>query len=70
MSIEQNQSIVLQFYKAFDNQNIEQTLAILTPNFLAHNWFILMGLPVIAIANLQTILLIIHLQQPLLQNLS
>lgn len=36
MSAEQNQSIVLQFYKAFDNRNIDQALALLAPNFVAH----------------------------------
>jgi steroid delta-isomerase-like uncharacterized protein len=36
MSIEQNQATVLQFYKAFDNRNIDQALALLAPNFTAH----------------------------------
>ncbi|MCC5647910.1 ester cyclase [Nostoc sp. CHAB 5824] len=36
MSTEQNQAIVLQFYKAFDNRNIEQALALLARNFVAH----------------------------------
>ncbi|MEH2467686.1 ester cyclase [Nostoc sp.] len=36
MSTEQNKAIVFQFYKAFDNQNIEQALALLAPNFVAH----------------------------------
>jgi predicted ester cyclase len=36
MSTEQNQAIVLQFYKAFDNRNIDQALALLAPNFVAH----------------------------------
>lgn len=41
MSIEQNKSTVLQFYKAFDNRNIDQALALLAPNFVAH----LAGIP-------------------------
>lgn len=36
MSTEQNKAIVLQFYKAFDNRNIDQALALLAPNFVAH----------------------------------
>jgi predicted ester cyclase len=36
MSTEQNKAIVLQFYEAFDNQNINQALALLAPNFVAH----------------------------------
>ncbi|NDJ23403.1 ester cyclase [Nostoc sp. B(2019)] len=36
MSIEQNKAIVLQFYKAFDNRNIDQALTLLAPNFVAH----------------------------------
>lgn len=36
MSTEQNKAIVLQFYKAFDNRNINQALALLAPNFVAH----------------------------------
>lgn len=32
MSIEQNKATVLQFYKAFDNRNIDQALALLAPN--------------------------------------
>ncbi|QMS91462.1 ester cyclase [Nostoc edaphicum CCNP1411] len=36
MSNEQNKAIVLQFYKAFDNRNIDQALALLAPNFVAH----------------------------------
>ncbi len=34
MSTEQNQAIILQFYKAFDNRNIEQALALLAHNFV------------------------------------
>jgi steroid delta-isomerase-like uncharacterized protein len=41
MSIEQNKATVLQFYKAFDNRNIDQALALLAPNFIAH----LAGIP-------------------------
>ena len=41
MSIEQNKATVLQFYKAFDNRNIDQALALLAPNFTAH----LAGIP-------------------------
>lgn len=33
---EPNKDIVLQFYKAFDNRNISQALALLSPNFVAH----------------------------------
>ncbi|AFY45828.1 ester cyclase [Nostoc sp. PCC 7107] len=33
---EQNKDIVLQFYRAFDNRNISQALALLSPNFVAH----------------------------------
>ena len=36
MSTEQNKAIVLQFYKAFDNRNIDQALALLASNFVAH----------------------------------
>jgi steroid delta-isomerase-like uncharacterized protein len=36
MSTEENKAIVLQFYKAFDNRNIDQALALLAPNFVAH----------------------------------
>ncbi len=36
MSTEQNKAIVLQFYKAFDNRNIDQALALLATNFVAH----------------------------------
>ncbi len=36
MSIQQNKAIVLQFYKAFDNRKIDQALALLAPNFVAH----------------------------------
>lgn len=33
---EQNKTLVLQFYKAFDDRKIEQALALLAPNFTAH----------------------------------
>ena len=36
MSTEDNKAIVLQFYKAFDNRTIDQALAMLAPNFVAH----------------------------------
>lgn len=36
MSTEQNEAIILQFYKAFDNGSIDQALALLAPNFVAH----------------------------------
>jgi predicted ester cyclase len=36
MSIQQNKAIVLQFYKGFDNRKIDQALALLAPNFVAH----------------------------------
>lgn len=36
MSCDRNQSQVLQFYAAFDNRNIDQALAMLAPNFIAH----------------------------------
>lgn len=36
MSTEQNKAVVLQFYGAFDNRNIDQALTILAPNFVAH----------------------------------
>lgn len=36
MSTEQNKAIVLQFYKAFDSRDIDQALALLAPNFVAH----------------------------------
>jgi steroid delta-isomerase-like uncharacterized protein len=36
MSIEQNKATVLQFYKAFDNRNIDQAFALIAPNFIAH----------------------------------
>ncbi|MFB2921208.1 ester cyclase [Aerosakkonema funiforme] len=36
MPSESNKSIVLQFYQAFDNRNIEQALSFLSPNFVAH----------------------------------
>lgn len=41
MSIEQNRATVLQFYQAFDNRNIDQALALLAPDFVAH----LAGIP-------------------------
>ena len=36
MSTEQNQALVLQFYKAFDDRQIATALALLAPNFVAH----------------------------------
>jgi predicted ester cyclase len=36
MLTEQNKTLVLQFYKAFDDRNIDQALALLAPNFIAH----------------------------------
>lgn len=36
MSNEQNKALILQFYKAFDNRNVDQALALLAPNFVAH----------------------------------
>jgi predicted ester cyclase len=33
---EQNKALVLQFYKAFDDRNIDRILELLTPNFIAH----------------------------------
>jgi predicted ester cyclase len=33
---EQNKTLVLQFYKAFDERALEQALALLAPNFTAH----------------------------------
>lgn len=33
---EQNQALVLQFYKAFDDRKMEQALELLAPNFVAH----------------------------------
>jgi steroid delta-isomerase-like uncharacterized protein len=41
MSIEQNRTTVLQFYRAFDQRKIEQALDLLAPDFLAH----LAGMP-------------------------
>jgi predicted ester cyclase len=41
MQTEQNQAIVLQFYKAFDDRKMEQALELLSPNFVAH----LAGMP-------------------------
>ncbi|WP_013335079.1 ester cyclase [Gloeothece verrucosa] len=36
MSPEQNKSIVLRFYKSFDESQIDQALNLLSPNFTAH----------------------------------
>ncbi|MBW4473054.1 MAG: ester cyclase [Stenomitos rutilans HA7619-LM2] len=36
MVTEQNKAIVLQFYKAFDDRKIDQALALLAPDFVAH----------------------------------
>jgi predicted ester cyclase len=38
---EQNKALVLQFYKAFDDRQIDQALGLLTPDFVAH----LAGMP-------------------------
>jgi len=34
--VEQNQAIVLQFYKAFDDPGIDDALELLAPTFVAH----------------------------------
>jgi len=36
MLTEHNKAIVLEFYEAFDNRNIDQALALLAPSFVAH----------------------------------
>ncbi len=36
MSTEQNKAIVLQFYKAFDTRNLDQAVALLSSDFIAH----------------------------------
>ncbi|PZD71826.1 hypothetical protein C1752_04524 [Acaryochloris thomasi RCC1774] len=36
MSQDRNQTQVLQFYQSFDDRNIDQALAMLAPNFVAH----------------------------------
>ncbi|MDF5719390.1 MAG: ester cyclase [Rhizonema sp. PD37] len=36
MLTEQNKAIALEFYKAFDNRNIELASMLLSPNFVAH----------------------------------
>ncbi|MDF5731267.1 MAG: hypothetical protein PUP92_25510 [Rhizonema sp. PD38] len=36
MLTEQNKVIALEFYKAFDNRNIELASMLLSPNFVAH----------------------------------
>jgi len=41
MRTEENEAIVLQFYKAFDDRQIEQALELLAPTFVAH----LAGMP-------------------------
>ncbi|MBE9076178.1 ester cyclase [Romeria aff. gracilis LEGE 07310] len=41
MLTEQNKALVLQFYKAFDDRKMEQALALLSPDFIAH----LAGMP-------------------------
>jgi predicted ester cyclase len=33
---EQNKALILQFYKAFDDRQIDRVLEFLTPNFIAH----------------------------------
>jgi predicted ester cyclase len=41
MLTEQNKALVLQFYKAFDDRQMDQALDLLAPNFVAH----LAGIP-------------------------
>lgn len=41
MSIEQNKEVVVQFFKSFDNRQIEQAFQFMAPNFVAH----MMGSP-------------------------
>jgi steroid delta-isomerase-like uncharacterized protein len=41
MPTEENKAIVLEFYQAFDDRNIEQAFELLAPNFVAH----MAGLP-------------------------
>lgn len=41
MPTERNKAIVLQFYQAFDDRQIDRALALLAPNFIAH----LAGMP-------------------------
>jgi predicted ester cyclase len=36
MSKELNQDLILQFYKAFDDRQMEEALGLLSPNFVAH----------------------------------
>lgn len=36
MLTEQNKTLVLQFYKAFDDRKMDQALELLAPNFVAH----------------------------------
>jgi predicted ester cyclase len=36
MMTEQNKTLVLDFYKAFDDRKLEQALELLAPNFVAH----------------------------------
>ncbi|MGL5796424.1 MAG: ester cyclase [Waterburya sp.] len=36
MSIKASKAIVLEFYQAFDNRDIEQALSLIAPNFVAH----------------------------------
>lgn len=36
MSVEQTKALVLQFYQAFDDRQMEQALELLAPNFVAH----------------------------------
>jgi steroid delta-isomerase-like uncharacterized protein len=36
MSAEQNKSLILQFYRAFDERKIDQAVELLAPNFVAH----------------------------------
>ena len=41
MSIEENKAVVLKFYQAFDDRNIEPAFELLAPNFVVH----MAGLP-------------------------
>ena len=41
MSVDQNKETVVQFFKSFDNRQIEQAFQLMSPNFVAH----MMGMP-------------------------
>ena len=41
MSVDQNKETVVQFFKSFDNRQIEQAFQLMAPNFVAH----MMGMP-------------------------